>query len=243
MSKKVINQNTNYDFELLNSLESNFTFNEKPINRFKNDNNSFEAKNKDSEINKKENLAELEREINSIEDCNLKDNSKNIVLGDGNIDSSIMLIGEAPGVEEDKVGLTFMGESGNLLKKMLLAINIKKENIYSTYAVNFRPPEDQKPSSAEIKRYSQFLQKHISIIKPKIIILMGSTAMESLTGLNSKISIERGKWKEIIVQNTSYNVIITFNPSYLLRVPENKKHSWEDLKTIKQKIVDLKLSI
>ena len=243
MSKKVINQNTNYDFELLNSLESNFTFNEKPINRFKNDNNSFKAKNKDSEISKKENLAELEREINSIEDCNLKDNSKNIVLGDGNIDSSIMLIGEAPGVEEDKVGLTFMGESGNLLKKMLLAINIKKENIYSTYAVNFRPPEDQKPSSAEIKRYSQFLQKHISIIKPKIIILMGSTAMESLTGLNSKISIERGKWKEIIVQNTSYNVIITFNPSYLLRVPENKKHSWEDLKTIKQKIVDLKLSI
>ena len=243
MSKKVINQNTNYDFELLNSLESNFTFNEKPINRFKNDNNSFKAKNKDSEINKKENLAELEREINSIEDCNLKDNSKNIVLGDGNIDSLIMLIGEAPGVEEDKVGLTFLGESGNLLKKMLLAINIKKENIYSTYAVNFRPPEDQKPSSAEIKRYSQFLQKHISIIKPKIIILMGSTAMESLTGLNSKISIERGKWKEIIVQNTSYNVIITFNPSYLLRVPENKKHSWEDLKTIKQKIVDLKLSI
>jgi len=243
MSKKVINQNTNYDFELLNSLESNFTFNEKPINRFKNDNNSFKAKNKDSEINKKENLAQLEREINSIEDCNLKDNSKNIVLGDGNIDSLIMLIGEAPGVEEDKVGLTFMGESGNLLKKMLLAINIKKENIYSTYAVNFRPPEDQKPSSAEIKRYSQFLQKHISIIKPKIIILMGSTAMESLTGLNSKISIERGKWKEIIVQNTSYNVIITFNPSYLLRVPENKKHSWEDLKTIKQKIVDLKLSI
>ena len=243
MSKKVINQNTNYDFELLNSLESNFTFNEKPINRFKNDNNSFKAKNKDSEISKKENLAELEREINSIEDCNLKDNSKNIVLGDGNIDSLIMLIGEAPGAEEDKVGLTFMGESGNLLKKMLLAINIKKENIYSTYAVNFRPPEDQKPSSAEIKRYSQFLQKHISIIKPKIIILMGSTAMESLTGLNSKISIERGKWKEIIVQNTSYNVIITFNPSYLLRVPENKKYSWEDLKTIQKKIVDLKLSI
>ena len=243
MSKKVINQNTNYDFELLNSLESNFTFNEKPINRFKNDNNSFKAKNKDSEINKKENLAQLEREINSIEDCNLKDNSKNIVLGDGNIDSLIMLIGEAPGAEEDKVGLTFMGESGNLLKKMLLAINIKKENIYSTYAVNFRPPEDQKPSSAEIKRYSQFLQKHISIIKPKIIILMGSTAMESLTGLNSKISIERGKWKEIIVQNTSYNVIITFNPSYLLRVPENKKYSWEDLKTIQKKIVDLKLSI
>ena len=134
-----------------------------------------------------------------------------------------------------------MGEVGNLLKKMLIAINIKRENIYTTYAVNFRPPEDRKPSSVEIKRYSQFLQKHISIIKPKIIILMGSTAMESLTGLNSKITIERGKWKEVIVKNTNYNVIITFNPSYLLRLPENKKYSWEDLKKIKQKIDELNL--
>ena len=153
-----------------------------------------------------------------------------------------MLVGEAPGVEEDNIGLTFLGEVGDLLKKMFKAINIKKENIYTTYAVNFRPPEDRKPTSTEIKRYSQFLQKHISIIKPKIIILMGSTAMESLTGLNSKISIERGKWKEVIVKNTSYNVIITFNPSYLLRVPENKKYSWEDLKTIKKRIDELKLN-
>ena len=152
-----------------------------------------------------------------------------------------MLVGEAPGVEEDNTGQTFLGEVGDLLKKMLHAINIKKENIYTTYAVNFRPPEDRKPTSAEIKRYSQFLQKQISIIKPKIIILMGSTAMESLTGLNNKISIERGKWKEVIVKNTSYNVIITFNPSYLLRAPENKKYSWEDLKTIQKKIDELGL--
>ena len=154
-----------------------------------------------------------------------------------------MLIGETPGIEEDKTGLTFIGEVGDLLKKMLSAINIKKENIYSTYAVNFRPPEDRKPSSVEIKRYSKFLQKHISIIKPKIIILMGTTAMESLTGLNSKISTERGKWKDVIVGNTNYNIMITFNPSYLLRVPENKKHSWNDLKKIRQKIIDLKLII
>ena len=154
-----------------------------------------------------------------------------------------MLVGEAPGAEEDSVGQTFLGEVGDLLKKMLNAINIKKEDIYSTYAVNYRPPEDRKPTPAEIKRYSQFLQKQISIIKPEIIILMGSTAMESLTGLKNKISMERGKWKEIIVKNTNYRVIITFNPSYLLRVPENKKYSWEDLKKIKQKIADLKLNI
>ena len=241
MSKKEINQNTNYDSELLNSIDTNFIFDENPINRLKGITNSQKNDDGLDEIDKKNKLNELKLQINSINDCNLKSNSKKIVLGDGNINSPIMLVGEAPGVEEDNIGETFLGEVGDLLKKMLSAINIKKENIYNTYAVNFRPPEDRKPTSTEIKRYSQFLQKQISIIKPKIIILMGSTAMESLTGLNSKISIERGKWKEVIVKNTSYNVIITFNPSYLLRAPENKKYSWEDLKTIKKKIDELGL--
>ena len=243
MSKKVINQNTNYDSELLNSIGSNFIFDENPINRLKNTAKDLKKENGVNQIDKEKELNELKLQINSINDCSLKDNSKKIVLGDGNINSPIMLVGEAPGVEEDNVGLTFLGDDGDLLNKMLIAINIKKENIYSTYAVNFRPPEDRKPTSTEIKRYSHFLQKQISIIKPKIIILMGSSAMESLTGLNSKISTERGKWKEVIVKNTTYNVIITFNPSYLLKVPENKKHSWEDLKKIKQKIIDLKLNI
>ena len=240
MSKKVINQNTNYDSELLNSIESDFVFDKNPINRLENTVNNPTKRN---DTDKERKLNELKLEINSIIDCDLKDNSKRIVLGDGNINSPIMLVGEAPGMNEDSSGLTFLGEVGDLLKKMLGAINIKKENIYSTYAVNFRPPEDRKPTPKEIKRYSQFLQKQISIIKPKLIILMGSTAMESLTGLNSKISIERGKWKEVIVENTTYNIIITFNPSYLLRVPENKKYSWEDLKIIKQKIINLKLNI
>ena len=243
MSKKVINQNTNYKVELLNSIKSNFIFDENPINRLKNTTNDLKTENNVNVVDKKKKLSELKIQINSIEDCSLRNNSKKIILGDGNINSSIMLIGEAPGLMEDNSGLTFAGEIGVLLKKMLIAINIKKENIYSTYAVNFRPPDDRKPTSIEIKRYSQFLQKHISIIKPKIIILMGSTAMEALTGLNSKISIERGIWKEIIIKNTNYNAIITFNPSYLLKVPENKKYSWEDLKKIKQKITDLSLNI
>jgi len=243
MSKKVINQNTNYDSELLNSIESNFIFDENPINRLKNIAKNLKKEGDVNQIYKEKELNELKLQINSINDCSLKDNSKKIVLGDGNINSPIMLVGEAPGVEEDNVGLTFLGDDGDLLNKMLIAINIKKENIYSTYAVNFRPPEDRKPTATEIKRYSHFLQKQISIINPKIIILMGSSAMESLTGLNSKISIERGKWKEVIVKNTTYNVIITFNPSYLLKVPENKKYSWADLKKIRQKIDDLKLSI
>ena len=243
MSKKVINQNANYDSELLNSIEPTFIFDENPINRLRIITNNLKSGNDIGGIDKEKELNELKLKINSIIDCDLKDNSKKLVLGDGNINSPIMLVGEAPGIEEDITGLTFLGDVGDLLTKMLNAINIKKKNIYSTYAVNFRPPEDRKPTPKEIKRYSQFLQKQISIIKPKLIILMGSTAMESLTGLNNKISIERGKWKEVIVQNTTYNIIITFNPSYLLRVPENKKYSWEDLKKIKQKIIDLKLNI
>ena len=243
MSKKIINQNRNYNTELLDSIESRFIFEKKPINRFSKTKISYTQNDLEEKLNKQQKLDELRSQINSIEDCSIKNNSKKIILGSGNIYSPIMLIGETPGTEETESGETFLGEVGELLKKMLIAINIKKENIYSTYAINFRPPNDRKPSSAEIKRYSPFLQQHISIINPKIIILMGSTAMESLTSLNNKISIERGKWKEMIIKNTNYNIMITFNPSYLLRFPENKKYSWKDLKMIKQKIKDLNISV
>ncbi len=243
MSKKIINQNRNYNTELLDSIESQFIFEKKPVNRFSKTKISYTQNDLEEKLNKQQKLDELRSQINSIEDCSIKNNSKKIILGSGNIYSPIMLIGETPGTEETESGETFLGEVGELLKKMLIAINIKKENIYSTYAINFRPPNDRKPSSAEIRRYSPFLQKHISIINPKIIILMGSTAMESLTSLNSKISIERGKWKEMIIKNTNYNIMITFNPSYLLRFPENKKYSWKDLKMIKQKIKDLNISV
>ena len=126
---------------------------------------------------------------------------------------------------------------------MLIAIKIKLENVYLSYSINFRPPDDRKPTAQEIKRYSVFLKEHVSIIDPKIIILMGSTAMESLIGSKNKVSNERGKWKEIILNNKTYPVIITFSPSYLIRFPENKKFSWEDLKKIKQKINDLNIKI
>jgi len=239
MTKKMINQKGKFDEEIVNTIEPNFVFKDKPINRF----NIFENNNDYDQTNKVELLEELKKQINSIENCNLKDNSQNLVLGDGNINSPIMLIGEAPGIKEDKSSATFKGEVGDLLNKMLLAIGIKIQNIYCSYAINFRPPEDRKPTAQEIKRYSVFLKKHISIINPKIIILMGSSAMESLTGINTKISSERGKWKETILNNKTYPVMISYNPSYLIRFPENKKYSWEDLKKIKQKINEMKIII
>jgi DNA polymerase len=239
MTKKLINQKGKLDEVLINAIEPNFIFSDKPINRFNIINSSEDALPE----NKADLLKELQSQINSIENCSLKYNSQNIVLGDGNIDSPIMLIGEAPGIEEDKSGSTFKGEIGELLNKMMLAIGIKRQNIYCSYAINFRPPEDRKPTAQEIKRYSVFLKEHISIINPKIIILMGSSAMEAVTGINTKISSERGKWKETILKNKTYPVMISFNPSYLIRFPENKKYSWEDLKMIKKKIAELKIVI
>ena len=235
MSKKVLKQNAKYVQNLINAVEPDFVFSNKPINRF-----NIVI---DEGRNKEKKLLQLRNQINSIENCNLKNNSNNLVMGDGDINSPIMLIGEAPGSLEDKAGLSFQGDVGSLLSKMFLAIDIKREKIYTTYSINFRPPEDRKPTSQEIKRYSVYLKEHISIINPKIVILAGSTAMEAVTGANDRISNERGNWKEIILKNKTFPLMITFSPSYLIRFPENKKYSWEDLKKIRLKIKELNIKL
>ena len=239
MTKKTLNQNDKYVQELIDIIEPNFIFSNEAIDRFQ----SKKGNNNKINEDKSDQLVKLREKIGSIENCNLKDNSKKLIMGDGDINSPLMLIGEAPGQLEDNTGNSFQGEIGSLLEKMLLAINITKDKVYTAYSINFRPPEDRKPTSQEIKRYSVFLKEHISIIDPKIIILMGSTAMEAVTNLNSKISLERGKWKEIILKNKTFPIIITLSPSYLIRFPENKKYSWQDLKKIKQKIKDLEIKI
>ena len=239
MIKNKSDHNLVYTDEFINTIEQDFVFSNKPINRFK---VKLETtKNQNAE--KKTLLEELKKNINSIENCNLKSNSNHLILGDGKPDSPIMLIGEAPSAIDDEAGKTFQGEVGTLLDKMLMAIEIKRDSIYLSYAINFRPPEDRKPTSQEIKRYSIFLKKHISIIDPKLIIVMGSSAMEALTGSGNKISKERGNWKEIILDNKTYPMMISFNPSYLIRFPENKKYSWEDLKKIRDKIKELKIKL
>ena len=239
MTKKILNQNAKFVQTLIDTIEPNFSFSNEPINRLKRTKNN-DSNNNNNKIKK---LSDLKEKINSIENCNLKDNSKNLILGDGDFNGGIMLIGEAPGSAEDNSGSSFQGDVGTLLNKMLMAINIKKEKIYSTYAVNFRPPDDRKPTSQEIKRYSIFLKEHISIIDPQIIILLGSSAMEAVMASNNKVSDERGQWKEIILKNKTYPLIVTFSPSYLIRFPDKKRYSWEDLKKIRQKMIDLSIKI
>ena len=237
MSKKHLNQNTKFTQDFIKTFETDFIFNNEPQNRYKN----LKSYLINSSSEKKQKLSDLKNLINTIEDCNLKKASKNLVFGSGNINSSIMLIGDTPGDEEDDSGLVFQGEVGKLLKKMLLAINVSMDNVYLTYSINYKTAEERKPNTSDIKRYSKFLKEHISIINPQILVLMGGTAMEAVTGLKTKISDERGKWKEIIIRDKTIPLIISFSPSYLLRFPENKKYSWEDLKMIKQKIQDLNI--
>ena len=213
MTKKILNQNDIINTEIINSYDLDCIFSNNPINRVKNE-PLVDSKN--------DRLNKLKEKIQNIENCELKKSSSKIVFSDGNIDSSIMIVGEGPGQKEDELGKPFAGDSGVLLNKMLNAINIDRKNIYITNVVNFRPSNDRKPYSNEITKYSNFLKSHISIIDPKILVLMGSTAMESLFGSKIKISKERGNWKEIIINNKSYLTIITFHPAYLLRQPDQK---------------------
>ena len=217
-------------------INNNLIYDSNAINRYKKD--SFKLTG-----NKTEKLQKLKNSIKNIKNCNLKKSATNLVFSDGNPSSKIMLIGEGPGANEDKEGLPFVGRAGQLLDKMLLSIKLDRKSVYITNVVNYRPPNNRKPEPVEITKYSNFLRKHISIIDPKILILMGSTAMESLFGSNIKITKERGSWKDIIINNKTYLCMITFHPAYLLRQPENKKYSWIDLKEIRKKIDQLNISL
>jgi len=234
MIEKDKNQNDILSSELSNSYDIEYIFNDKPINR---------TKTKPKVEEKSYLLDELRKKIENIENCELKSHAKQLIFSDGISESPIMIVGEGPGQKEDEIGKPFVGDAGMLLNKMLKAINIDRKNIYITNVVNYRPPNNRKPEPAEIIRYSNFLREHISIIDPKILILMGSTAMESLFGSKIKISKERGIWKEVIINNKTYLTMITFHPAYLLRQPDQKKYSWSDLKEIKIKIDKLGLQI
>ena len=228
------NQNDILNSELINSYDIEYVFNNKPINRIK---------TKPKVENKSKLLENLKEKISNIDNCELKNHATQLVFSDGASESQLMIVGEGPGQKEDELGKPFVGDAGMLLNKMLKAINIDRNKVYITNVVNYRPPNNRKPEPAEIIRYSNFLREHISIIDPKILILMGSTAMESLFGSKIKISKERGSWKEIIVNKKTYLTMITFHPAYLLRQPDQKKYSWLDLKEIRKKIDEMGLQI
>ncbi len=217
-----------------NLINYNLIYNNKAINRYKKDNFQIPE-------HKSESLELLKKSIVNLKNCDLKKNAKNMVFSDGNPKSKVMLIGEAPGANEDEEGLPFVGRAGILLDKMLAAINLDRRKVYISNIINYRPPGNRRPTDEEIKRYLPFIINHIEIISPKILVLLGSTAMNALIGKDLIISKMRGKWIEKNFGLCRTSVIITFHPAFLMRQPAQKKMSWVDLKMIRDKKTKLRI--
>ena len=215
-------------------INHNLIYNNKAINRYKKDN--FEIS-----VDKTDNLERLKKSISNIKNCSLKNGATNMVFSDGNPKSKIMFVGEAPGSNEDQEGLPFVGRAGILLDKMLASINLDRKSVYISNIINYRPPENRRPTEEEMNRYLPFIKRHIEIIDPKILILLGSTAMNALISSDVVISKARGKWIEKRFGQCKTSVIVTFHPAFLMRQPNQKKLAWIDLKMIRDKKAKLKI--
>ena len=233
--KRNLNQKLIDLIEYYNLINANFLLSESPIKRV-NENaiNTFTG-TKLAKLNK------LKKKIQFIKNCDLKKNATNLVFGDGNINSKIMVIGEGPGANEDAEGKPFVGRAGKLLDKMLGAIQLDRTKVYISNVVNYRPPANRKPSEEEIQRYLPYLISHIEIINPKILVLLGSTALNTLIGNEIVISKDRSKWIQKEIGVVKLWIIASFHPAFLMRQPEQKKSAWIDLKMIRDKSKILKI--
>ena len=220
-----------------NLINHNLIYENEAINRYKINSNLAVKGSKGQELQK------LKQIIANIKNCELKKNSTNIVFSDGNPNAKIMIIGEGPGANEDLEGVPFIGKTGELLDKMLLSIKLNRDNVYITNVVNYRPTENRSPTSEEVSRYMPYLIKHIEIVDPKILILLGSSALDAVIGGEEKISEVRGKWINKKIGRCNTSVIVSFHPAFLMRQPDQKAMSWIDLKMIRKKISDLKIKI
>jgi uracil-DNA glycosylase family 4 len=234
--KKKINQKLINLIEYYSIFNANLLLSDKPIKRNA-DNQSAELSFSGSKIQK---LEKLKKKILVIKNCDLKKNATNVVFGDGNINANIMIVGEGPGAQEDIIGKPFIGRAGKLLDKMLESINLDRKKVYISNIVNYRPPENRRPTDLEISRYLPYIQKHIEIINPKILFLLGSTALNTLIGDEEVISVARGKWIQKEIGTIKPWIIVSFHPAFLMRQPQQKKLAWIDLKMIRDKIKNFK---
>ena len=224
---------------LLNIGISEFLQNN-PNTRYHIQNEKKDTNNKipNNNIQNIDSLDLLKQFINNFDNCSLKQQATQAVFADGNPSAKIMLIGEAPGAEEDKLGKPFVGRAGQLLDKMLAAIQLNRNTVYITNVVPWRPPNNREPSSDEILQCLPFIQKHIEIVKPSILILLGGTAAKAILTTNLGITKLRGTWHAYNSPKLD-NPIPTraiFHPAFLLRSPARKKETWEDLLEIQKKL-------
>ena len=189
-----------------------------------------------------ENIDSLRDAINDFTGCALYKTAKNTVFSDGVVTSNIVLVGEAPGSTEDEQGIPFCGISGKLLDDIFNSIGYtRKNNLYITNSVFWRPPGNRRPTEEEIAICRPFVEKHIALLQPKLIVLVGSTALASLLpNVTETISRFRGKFVQYDNQylDNPTNITAIFHPSYLLRQPGKKKLIWHDIVKIKQFLIN-----
>lgn len=186
-------------------------------------------------------LAELKAALEGFDGCALKMNATHTVFADGNAASRILFIGEAPGQEEDRQGLPFVGRAGKLLDKMMASILLDRSTAYITNVLNWRPPQNRDPSPEEAAMCLPFLRRHIELVNPGIIILLGAVAARHVLGFSEGIMKLRGRWLEYRVGDVMIPVMATLHPAYLLRQPSHKKLAWRDLQAAEKKIQSLGL--
>lgn len=178
---------------------------------------------------------ELTKECNNCRRCSLGAGRINIVIGRGNINALMMLIGEGPGKQEDEQGLPFVGPAGKLLDLLLEALMIKNDEYYIANIVKCRPPNNRVPLDEEAEKCLPLLRNQVSLIKPKIIVCLGSTAMKYIINKEAKITQIRGQW----IERKGYWIMPTFHPAALLRDESKKILMWEDFKKVKQKLDEI----
>lgn len=181
-------------------------------------------------------LDELRRVIADFDGSSLKKMAKNLVFSDGQPQSRVMLVGEAPGREEDRQGLPFIGPSGQLLDQMLASIGLDRQNTYIANLIPWRPPGDRTPTREEIELFRPFLIRHIELAAPEIVVAVGGTAAKALLNSTTGITKLRGTWHDLTHQHGIVPVLPIFHPAFLLRTPARKAEAWADLCALKSRL-------
>lgn len=182
-----------------------------------------------------ESLEEIEEVVKKCTKCNLCRNRTNIVFGTGNKRADVMFIGEGPGADEDREGIPFVGKAGKLMNQAFLGIGISREDVYIGNIVKCRPPNNRTPLKEEAVACLDYLRNQVMIIKPKIVVLLGNTALKNILGEEYGITASRGKW----IEKKEIKYLPTFHPAALLRDDSKKIDFWNDLKMLKQEMEKL----
>ena len=183
-------------------------------------------------------LIDLREAMEGFDGCGLKKTCQRTVFADGNPEAKVMLIGEAPGADEDRLGLPFVGASGRLLDRMLLSIGLDRSTVYITNVVPWRPPGNRKPELAEVELCLPFITRHIELIDPAILVFLGGAPASALLARQDAISRLRGRWLDYSSSGLARPIpaMPTFHPAYLLRTPAHKREAWHDFLAISKRL-------